>query len=177
MTTEEITFQYRDRVYYFLLKQLGDAESAMDILQETFLKVHHKLGQLKDPEKLESWLFQVARNTMKDHLSREARLVAAIDPGSGNSIEREPEPCCFDRFIEELPPGYRESIELVYIQGKKQQEASESLGISLPNMKARIRRAKNMLKDKFADCCGYDLNEEGKLIGEADCPQCKQFIG
>ena len=172
MSTEEIALQYRKRIYYFLLKQLGDPDMAKDILQETFLKVHRKLWQLKEPEMLESWLFQVARNTMKDHLAHEARLIPGPVRDTQDTPGREPEACCFDRFIEELPPEYRKSIELVYIEGKKQQEASEALGISLPNMKARIRRAKVMLKDKFAECCGYILNDNGKLVGEADCPVC-----
>ncbi|MDC6350110.1 sigma-70 family RNA polymerase sigma factor [Zeaxanthinibacter sp. PT1] len=172
MSTEEMALEYRDRIYFFLLKQLGDPDMAKDILQETFLKAQQKIGQLREVEKLESWLFQVARNTMKDHLAHEARLIPGPVHDTQDTSGREPEACCFDRFIEELPPDYRQSIELVYIEGKKQQEASQALGISLPNMKARIRRAKVMLKDKFAECCGYDLNENGKLVGEVNCPKC-----
>lgn len=47
-----------------------------------------------------------------------------------------------------------------------------NLGISLPNVKARIRRAKNILKDRFTNCCKYIRNEQDQLAGEPDCAIC-----
>ena len=67
---------------------------------------------------------------------------------------------------------YREVIELVYIKGHKQKDAAKELDISLINTKARIRRAKELLKKKFQDCCKYELDKTGKLTGEPDCSIC-----
>lgn len=80
--------------------------------------------------------------------------------------------CCFDNFINELPLIYKEPIELVYIKGKKQQQVAEILDISLANVKARIRRAKGILKKNFSECCKYEFDKNGSLIGEADCSKC-----
>ena len=67
---------------------------------------------------------------------------------------------------------YREVIELVYIKGHKQKDVAVALDISLENTKARIRRAKDMLKHKFKECCKYELDEKGKLTGEPNCSTC-----
>ena len=75
-------------------------------------------------------------------------------------------------MINELPEIYKEVIELVYIDGKKQKDAAKHLGISLENVKARIRRAKDMLKKKFKECCKYESNKKGKLIGAPNCSKC-----
>ncbi|MEM1121849.1 MAG: sigma factor-like helix-turn-helix DNA-binding protein, partial [Bacteroidota bacterium] len=66
----------------------------------------------------------------------------------------------------------QEAIEMVYIQGHKQNEVAKILGISLENTKARIRRAKEMLKQNFQACCKYEVNKAGKLVGEANCSVC-----
>ena len=83
------------------------------------------------------------------------------------------EVCCFDKFIEDLPIKYKETIELVYLNGKKQSEAAKILEISLANVKARIRRAKKMLQEKFHTCCKFEFDKNGNLVGESDCPTCQ----
>ena len=81
--------------------------------------------------------------------------------------------CCFDKFINDLPPPYKEVIEIVYIKGKKQKEAASILGITLMNVKVRIKRAKDILKKNFNECCKYSFNANGDLIGESNCNICE----
>ncbi|MEO0331433.1 MAG: RNA polymerase subunit sigma-70, partial [Bacteroidota bacterium] len=57
-------------------------------------------------------------------------------------------------------------------KGHKQKDVAKELEISLENTKARIRRAKGILKEKFKECCKYELDKKGKLIGEPNCSIC-----
>jgi RNA polymerase sigma-70 factor, ECF subfamily len=58
----------------------------------------------------------------------------------------------------------------------KQQEVAEQLKQSLPTTKSQIQRARKLIAQGFMNCCGYVLNEEGKLVGELqdkeDCKIC-----
>lgn len=169
MKTEEIWDRYNAALYFFILRRVKDEETTRDILQSSFVKIHEKKQQLKDAAKLKGWVFQLVRNETVDHFNRRKNI--QLDAGDTEHL-----PigfCCFDRFIEELPPLYRAPIELVYLEGKSQQEAAEVLAIGLTAAKGRIRRAKEMLKEKFVSCCKFTINEKSLLVGQPDCAHCE----
>lgn len=171
MSTQEIWTRFGDEIYFFLLRKVKSESIARDILQNTFYKIHLHGKQLIQKEKIRSWVFSIARNETTDYFNRESKY-AKTTPGKGPEKDKPVDLCCLDRFIHELPAIYREVIEKVYLQGKKQQEAAEELEISLANVKARIRRAKDILKNKFHTCCQFEIDENGHLTGEPDCPVC-----
>lgn len=173
METQKIWSQFNEELYFFILKKVKNETAANDIFQNTFLKIHKNLHQLKDEEKLKAWVFQIARNEITNYFKQESLYVAEVNEPSETFSEKYQNICCFDRFINDLPNIYREPIELVYLQGKKQQETSEILDISLANVKARIRRAKDILKKNFNECCKYEFDKNGSLIGEPNCSKCK----
>ena len=173
METQQIWSDYSDGLYFFILKKVKDTNAANDIFQNTFLKIHKNLHQLKEEEKAKAWVFQIARNEINNFFKKETYFVPVFDePDFPFSAENEGI-CCFDRFIKELPDIYRKPIELVYLKGKKQQETAEILAISLANVKARIRRAKSILKKNFNECCKYEFDKYGNLVGEPDCSSCE----
>ena len=70
----DIYERYGDRVYDMCFAMLRSADDAADAYQDTFLTAADKLGQLRDTERLRSWLYSVARNQCR------ARLRAACLP-------------------------------------------------------------------------------------------------
>lgn len=173
METQKIWKQFNEELYFFILKKVKNETATNDIFQNTFLKIHKNLHQLKEEEKAKAWVFQIARNEIANHFKNETKHIGAVEEIEEIISEKNQAYCCFDRFINDLPIIYREPIQLVYIKGKKQQEAAEILQISLANVKARIRRSKDILKEKFSECCKYELDKNGSLIGEPDCSVCK----
>lgn len=171
--TQRIWEDFKDEIYFFILKKVKNTGAANDIFQNTFLKIHKNLDKLKEDEKIRAWAFQIARNEIANFFKKESLYVEKPYDSNDLKINNYEEICCFDRFINELPEIYKEAIELVYINGKKQQEAADTLEISLANLKARIRRAKELLKKNFNECCKYDLNKNGDLIGESNCAKCE----
>ena len=170
MDTAGVWNEYGTELYLFILKRTSDTEVANEVLQNTFLKVHLKLNTLKDIEKIKPWLFQIVRNEIALFFKNKAKEKQL----EWSPVEdSEADLCCFNRFIEKLPDIYRQPVELVYIKGKKQKEVAEQLGISLPNVKARLHRAKELLRQDFMVCCKIELNENNKLISSTvDCAVC-----
>ncbi|WP_111881744.1 sigma-70 family RNA polymerase sigma factor [Aequorivita sp. CIP111184] len=172
METQKIWKQFNEELYFFILKKVKNEAATNDIFQNTFLKIHKNLHQLKEEEKIKAWVFQIARNEIANFFKQESVYVATTKEANEINTESYQNICCFDTFINQLPLIYKEPIELVYLKGKKQNEVSEILDISLANVKARIRRAKDILKKNFNECCKYELDKNGSLIGEPNCSKC-----
>ena len=173
MTSEVIYEQYGQELYFFILKKARSTSIAHDIFQNVFLKIHQNLPQARHPAKLRAWVYQISRNEIANYFNKELvqkkathEILEQADETAVLAV------CCFDKFIDELPKNYKEVMQLIYFEGKKQEEVADGLSISLANVKARVRRSKALLKEKFVSCCKYEVNDRGRLIGSPDCPIC-----
>ncbi|MEM6525293.1 MAG: sigma-70 family RNA polymerase sigma factor [Bacteroidota bacterium] len=172
MDSQEIYQKYGQEVYFFILKRVKEKNIANDIFQSTFLKIHKSIHQLKDDQKSRAWAFQICRNEIADYFNKELTNDSPAVSYSNDSYDAGGNICCFDRFIDNLPEINREVIVLTYLTGKKQEEVAEILQMSIANVKARIRRSKALLKKQFLECCKYEINAKGKLIGVPNCSVC-----
>ncbi|MEI6531184.1 MAG: sigma factor, partial [bacterium] len=64
---EEVWEGFHRKLTAFLRLRVRDPETAQDLLQEVFIRVHANLGCLRNPEKMESWLYQITRNILIDY--------------------------------------------------------------------------------------------------------------
>lgn len=174
--TQDIWDSLRESLFFFILKRVTNEETSKDILQEVFINIHLNLHQLKDITKVKAWAFQITRNQVAQYFNKTKNQVALNQLAENQLSEDfnydELDFCCFENLINELPQKYSEVLTLVNVEGKKQKEAASQLHISLPNLKSRVHRAKELLKQKFIDCCQFTLNEKGLLIGEQNCKRC-----
>lgn len=173
METIKIWNKFNDQLYFFILKKVKSKDAANDIFQNTFLKIHKNLSQLEKEEKAKAWVFQIARNEMNNYFKDKSMYVEKLHSTKDIPLQKYQHICCFDKFINDLPIIYKQAIELIYIKGLKQKDVAKDLGISLENVKARVKRAKDILKKNFKECCKYEFNKNGKLIGESNCSICK----
>lgn len=175
METQKIWRTFNDELYFFILKKVKNKDTANDIFQNTFLKIHNNLSKLKNNEKVKAWIFQIARNEIANHFNKESLYVESISENEEVSTQAYQHICCFDNFMNELPEPYNQVIELIYVKGKKQKEVAQELNISLENVKIRIKRAKDLLKKKFHECCKFKFDKRNKLIGETNCSICENY--
>ena len=61
---------FAGRLRGFFRRRVASTEMAEDLLQETFLRIHKGLGAVRDETRLSGWVFQVARNVLRDHYGR-----------------------------------------------------------------------------------------------------------
>ena len=172
MDTQEIWHTYGQEAFFHILKRVKDNHIAHDILQNSFLKIHKNIHQLKAENKLKAWVFQICRNEIANYYNEQAVHTTTDVAGLEDSTDTFIDVCCFDKFVNELPKDYKEAITLTYIHGKKQHEVAEMLDISLANVKARIRRSKTLLKQRFHECCKFEIDPNGNLSGPSDCASC-----
>lgn len=162
----------------YIQRNVPNRDDALDIRQEVFMNVFQQLEKLKEETKIQSWIYQITRNTIADYYRRSykwqhaAAALQADTPSTDEIAAFETELfCCLAPFLHELQEPYRQALHLT-MQGFSQQQVADSAGISLSGAKSRIQRARQMLKERFIACCNYTLGEDGKLHGDPDCPRC-----
>ncbi|CAM1345528.1 sigma-70 family RNA polymerase sigma factor [Tenacibaculum amylolyticum] len=179
MTTQEIWTIYHDDLKRFIVSKTKDAIIADDILQDTFIRIHNKLHTLKDETKLKSWIFTITRNAIYDHFSSIGKTITIENTELELELEEHEhtEKDCLRGIIKNLPKKYRIPLFLSDIKGMKQQEVADYLNQNLTTTKSQIQRARKMIAEGFIDCCGFVINEKGKLVGEVqekeDCKVCQ----
>ena len=77
----DIYERYGDRVYDLCFAMLHSGDDAADAYQDTFLTAANKLDQLRDTERLRSWLYSVARNQCRARLRARKRSTPVDDAG------------------------------------------------------------------------------------------------
>jgi RNA polymerase sigma factor, sigma-70 family len=133
---------YKDEVFSYVLRILGNYDDAMDITQEVFYKLYKNLNKI-DENKVKNWLFKVCHNLIID-IFRKQKRIYDIDEFS-ESIEAN-EKFDIEEFLKILPANYKEVIILKYIYNYQYNEISQILGINENTIKTWIRRAKEMLR-------------------------------
>lgn len=161
----------------FIRRRVSDDHAADDLLQETFLRIHRNLGTLQEADRLAAWVYQIARNVVRDH-HRQAALPANtstvalgdVDPTDDSDNQRSLSRCGSAQWLEEmigtLPDGYREALQLAEIEGHTQQEVAQQFGISLSGAKSRVQRGRALLREALDACCRWQFDHSGRLI---DC--------
>ena len=151
---DDVAFDTFVRKYYsdilrYCSYHCDNREEAKDLTQETFLHFFNGLEAYTHRNKAKNYLYTIAGNLCKNYYkSAKTRPMEDIE---GNSMSTNPEDetvlqmtvrMCLDRLPEEL----REVIILYYYQDLKQTEIASVLGIGLPLVKYRIKKAKALLK-------------------------------
>ena len=63
----EIMSRYKERVYKFAWRMVGNETNAHDIVQETFTKVYFNIQKFDASYQFSTWLYQIALNLCRDH--------------------------------------------------------------------------------------------------------------
>ena len=142
-----------------------------DVVQEVFLRVVRHLPTLRDAERVEAWLYQIARNALRDAMRSRQRRDSRTDSleidlptepvlEDVRAAEAELAPC-LTGMVGRLPEPYRTAMELTSQQGLTQSEAAKRAGVSISGMKSRVQRAREQLKRMLLQCCEVDVDRRG----------------
>ncbi|MBI5929655.1 MAG: sigma-70 family RNA polymerase sigma factor [Chloroflexi bacterium] len=166
---------FHAKILRYLLRMVGEAD-AEDLTQEVFVKVNHGLKDFRGESQLATWIYRIATNTAIDRLrSQPGNHIDMIDL-SGDLVEVEDKDVwtgektlsveqqlvrqqmndCIRDFISRLPEPYRTVLVLSELEGIKNQEIADILGITLDTVKIRLHRARTKLRAELeAHCEAY----------------------
>jgi RNA polymerase sigma factor (sigma-70 family) len=164
--------RYATPLYSFCRTMLREPADAADAVQDTFVIAAPRMSGLRDPERLRSWLYAVARNECYRRLragSQHASIEEAPDVTDeaadvAADVERADLRALVRDALGGVGPAEREVLELQLRQGLSGGEVASVLGISRNHAHALLSRARDQLETSL-----------GALvvarIGRQDCPE------
>lgn len=163
----EILKRYRGHLYSLIYKMVRNREEAEDLVQEAFIKAFRALGSFNENFAFSTWLYKIAVNNCIDYL-RKKRLQTYsydkpvsvkdsevkrqyADPGltPEKQLLSEEKSRIINQAIDSLPPKYRTVIILRHREEMAYEDIAQQLNLPLGTVKARIFRAREMLKKKL----------------------------
>lgn len=69
----ELVIKYKSRIYYLVLRIIGDSDEAADIAQSTFIRVYRNLHSFRGRSSFKTWLYRIAINQSKNYLREKVR--------------------------------------------------------------------------------------------------------
>src|SRR5580692_9525899 len=156
-----IVARYQSLVCSLAYSATGSLSQSEDLAQETFVTAWKQLADLREPEKLRSWLCRISRNLTYDALRREGRepihqagsleeIQESPAPGpmpSDYTISREEESILW-RSIERIPEHYRAPLVLFYREHKSVENVAAALDLSKDTVKQRLSRGRKLLHEE-----------------------------
>jgi RNA polymerase sigma-70 factor (ECF subfamily) len=170
-TTDVLWHALGDELRGFLRSRVSNDADADDLAQDVFLRVVENRRSLRDAERIQSWVYQIARNALIDFYRRRAKhsaqyvddaLEVARDESSGNqnlAIGR-----WLLQAVEQLPETVRDAVRMYEVEGLPQSEIARRLGLSLSGAKSRIQRGRDQLEKMLDECCALQRDRRGNVI-------------
>ena len=176
-TTEKVWEEFNIGLKHFIFKHVQDEPSAEDILQDVFLKIHTHIGSLRESDKLQGWIYQIARNTITDYyrahnFTPDLPEVPYVPEDPFDDVVTDLVPYV-KKLVDNLPYDYRQALILTEYEGLTQRELAERLGISISGAKSRVQRAREKVKLMLLKCCHFQFDRLGRIIDyEPNCACC-----
>ena len=159
---DRLFLRHQQYVYNICLGILGDPDDARDCVQDTFLRVYHKVKEFRAEAAFSTWLYRVTVNVCVGQLRKRPRTAAASledenvremaddgpEPWSG--LEREVNEALVREVVAELPEDYRVVLVLRYFQNLSYEEMVQVLGYTLAQVKVKLHRARRAFARKWA---------------------------
>ncbi len=178
---------FRPKILRYLTQLIGE-EEAEDLTQTVMVKVSEGLRNFRRDSTLSTWIYRIATNTALDKLRSPAmrwaagqRHLAEIQSerggclGERNIALEEKAPSveatvirkemteCLREFMDRLPETYKTIMVLSELQGLKNSEIAEILGISLNTVKIRLHRARGRLRKELETGCNFYRDERNEF--------------
>ena len=162
-----LVLKYQQRVINLISRFVKNHSDALDVSQETFIKAYRALPNFRGESAFYTWLYRIAVNTAKNHLTVQSRKitksdydVADIEQIEGNMSLTEqttPESLLVKdelqetilKTIENLPEDLKSAIMLREIEGLSYEGIAEVMECPVGTVRSRIFRAREMIDSKI----------------------------
>lgn len=152
--------RYQDMLFRHALRMTGDRDVANDLVQGAFVKAFTNIARCRDPERYGAWQYRILTNACKDHLKSRRRRDVSIDDqvnlmdgtaGPAGNLDRAQLRTVLSNAIAKLPESLREAFVLKHVEGRSYEEIAGMMDTSVPALKMRVHRAREVLKEALEE--------------------------
>ncbi len=160
---------YRDRVYGVAFRIVGNAEDAMDIAQDAFVKAWKSLPRFRGGSAFFTWIYRITVNLSLDHLRRRRPETAGYDdallhedgdgagwaPAAAATPDREAERAEIrarvEKALEDLSPEQRTVFVLREFEGLSYREIAAAMRCRIGTVMSRLHYARQRMRELLGD--------------------------
>ena len=160
---ERIFERYGRAILRFLHDMVGDSETAEDLAQETFVRAYQHLHELRQPDKLSTWLFGIARNVARESLRKRQRERPLMDiqedaqvanprltvPSPERAALRDELNQTIRDALQSLDEDRRTVFSLRVFHEQSYEEIAAITGFSLSKLKSDLHRARVEMRQRI----------------------------
>ena len=154
---ERLVREHQHMVYCVALSYCKDPTSAEDVAQEAFLKAYRSVDEMRDPARLKTWLYSIARFTAIDWLRRRKheRYLGLAESEAKELPERPAAESKEDRtvrvmdVIRGLKEEHREIMILRYVRGLSYAQIARETGSTTSAVGEKLSRIRDMVREKL----------------------------
>lgn len=159
----QLVKDHQKRLYRFVLKKIGNGTDAEDLTQQAFLEAAAAIESFRGGSKLSTWLYGIAMNLVKNHLSRapHRRYTFDTEDALEGMESAQPDPSeqlmhtqsiiALQHEISDLPQEMRDVLLLVALDELSYEEAALLLAIPVGTVRSRLSRARSTLRQRLQD--------------------------
>jgi len=159
----ELVRRYQKQVYSLAYRLTNDAEEAMDLSQEVFLKIYQVLERYDETRPFFPWMYKVASNVCHSVLRKKPQESIPLDKiieftPLMPKVESQPEDYYESREIQllvqqaiaELPERYKVPMVLRYLEDLTYQQIAEVMELPVSTIETRLYRGKALLQKRLS---------------------------
>ena len=147
--------RYKQGLFSFCFRLLGDGNSAEDVVHETFIKVLTEKEKLQNPAVLKSWMFTIARNEAFAILNHRKKTRPITDDDEIFSeetplttMETNERKIVLETLLNQLLPQYQEVLLLREFESMNYEESAVITGTTISSVKSKLFKARKELMEK-----------------------------
>jgi RNA polymerase sigma-70 factor (ECF subfamily) len=162
---DALMLRWQRPLHAFLYRHLFNEADALDLAQETFVRIHQHRSRYRPGSRFSTWMFQIALNLARDHARKRARRrtdsLEAAPPATlaglaCDSVQpdvaarRAEEVAAVRAALAELPEDLRAIVVLFEYQNLTHAEIAEVMGTTTKGVESRLYRAREKLRVRLA---------------------------
>ena len=152
---EEVYKANSSFVYNVAFRIVNNREDALEVAQEVFMTIYHKLKDFRFESSFKTWIYRITANTAINYakkISRSKTVPFTEEFGEGavfneveTQIEQEHQGQVVEKLLGELNSDQRACVVLRDIQGLSYEEIARSLNININTVRSRLKRSREKL--------------------------------
>lgn len=144
----------------FLTSRLGNEAEAADVLHDFYIKVLTRIGDVRETERLRAWMRRVLQTSLVDYYRAQGRKRQAewehhyLESTDNGQDELDLIVCmCLYKLLPTLKPEYADILWRADLIGESRDGIADALGISESNLRVRLHRARQALRQRLEEVC------------------------
>jgi len=167
-----LILKYQQRIVHVITGFVHDPVEALDVAQEAFIKAYRAIPNFRGDSAFYTWLYRIAINTAKNHLTSRARRPPAVDVDAMDATNfydapelkefETPESSLMSdelkqtihQAIQDLPEDTATAIKLRELEGMSYEEIAQAMECPIGTVRSRIFRARDAIDKQIQETMG-----------------------